>query len=265
MRNTARVMIDVGADVLGVVEAESRPVLASFNAEIVKALGGEPFRHVMVIDGNDERGIDVGLVTRALPIGPMRSHVDDPLPSGQPVLARLPGVHRGHALGRAPAGDGQPSQEQGLRQASSNAPPRAGRAGEGDLRGPPGGDSSPSSAISTTRPRAAARAAPRRHRPEGRVHPLRLLRRRARARSACATPPTRSTTCSCRPTCSRWSRRRSGGHVAGLAAAAVGDLRGTHPPRRGRLRSCRGLGRPRPVTDTGRLHASATRSHGPPR
>jgi endonuclease/exonuclease/phosphatase family metal-dependent hydrolase len=89
MRNTARVMIDVAADVLGVVEAESRPVLAGFNAEIVKALGGEPFRHVMVIDGNDERGIDVGLVTRAgFPIGPMRSHVDDPLPSGQPVFSR---------------------------------------------------------------------------------------------------------------------------------------------------------------------------------
>jgi endonuclease/exonuclease/phosphatase family metal-dependent hydrolase len=89
MRNTARVMIDVGADVLGVVEAESRPVLASFNAEILKALGGTPFRHVMVIDGNDERGIDVGLVTReGFPIGPMRSHVDDPLPSGQPVFSR---------------------------------------------------------------------------------------------------------------------------------------------------------------------------------
>ena len=89
MRNTARVMIDVEADVLGVVEAESRPVLASFNAEIVKALGGEPFRHVMVIDGNDERGIDVGLVTCAgFPIGPMRSHVDDRLPTGQPVFSR---------------------------------------------------------------------------------------------------------------------------------------------------------------------------------
>ena len=30
----------------------------------------------MVIDGNDERGIDVGLVTR-FPVGTMRSHVDD--------------------------------------------------------------------------------------------------------------------------------------------------------------------------------------------
>jgi len=64
MRHTARVMVDVGADVLGVVEAESRPVLSAFNDEILPAIGGTPFRHVMVIDGNDERGIDVGLVTR---------------------------------------------------------------------------------------------------------------------------------------------------------------------------------------------------------
>jgi endonuclease/exonuclease/phosphatase family metal-dependent hydrolase len=89
MRNTARAMIDLEADVLGVVEDESRPVLAAFNAEIVRALGGEPFRHVMVIDGNDERGIDVSLMSRGgYPIGVMRSHVDDRLPNGTAVFSR---------------------------------------------------------------------------------------------------------------------------------------------------------------------------------
>lgn len=78
MRVTARVMIDLETDILAVIEAESRPSLAAFNQEIVKALGGEPFRHVMVIDGNDTRGIDVGLMSGAdYPIGEMRSHVDD--------------------------------------------------------------------------------------------------------------------------------------------------------------------------------------------
>ena len=78
MRVTAKVMIDLQADILAVIEAESRPSLAAFNQEIVKALGGEPFRHVMVIDGNDTRGIDVGLMTGPhYPIGEMRSHVDD--------------------------------------------------------------------------------------------------------------------------------------------------------------------------------------------
>lgn len=89
MRNTARVIIDLEADVMGVVEAESRPVLAAFNTEIVPALGGDPFRHVMLIDGNDERGIDVGLMSReGYPIGTLRSHVDDRLPNGQPVFSR---------------------------------------------------------------------------------------------------------------------------------------------------------------------------------
>ena len=64
MRNTARVIVDLEADVLGVVEAESRPVLAAFSREILPAIRGSDFRHVMVIDGNDERGIDVGLLTR---------------------------------------------------------------------------------------------------------------------------------------------------------------------------------------------------------
>jgi endonuclease/exonuclease/phosphatase family metal-dependent hydrolase len=89
MRNTARVMIDLAADMLGVVEAESRPVLAAFNTELLPALGGEPFRHVMLIDGNDERGIDVGLMSRAgHPIGRMRSRVDDRLPDGSPLFSR---------------------------------------------------------------------------------------------------------------------------------------------------------------------------------
>ncbi|PKP94135.1 MAG: endonuclease/exonuclease/phosphatase [Alphaproteobacteria bacterium HGW-Alphaproteobacteria-16] len=89
MRNTARVMMDLEADVLGVIEAENRPVLAAFNSEILRALGGQPFRHVMLIDGNDERGIDVGLMSReGYPIGTLRSHVDDQGPNGQPIFSR---------------------------------------------------------------------------------------------------------------------------------------------------------------------------------
>ncbi len=107
MRNTARVMVDLKADILGVVEAESRPVLAAFNTEILPALGGEPFRHVMLIDGNDERGIDVGLMSRdGYPIGMMRSHVDDRLPDGRLIFSRdcprfevtTPGGDRIHVL-----------------------------------------------------------------------------------------------------------------------------------------------------------------------
>lgn len=89
MRNTARVMRDIEADVLGVVEVESRPVLRDFNNDVISALGGEAFRHAMVIDGNDTRGIDVGLLTRAeFPIGQLRSHVDERLTEGELIFSR---------------------------------------------------------------------------------------------------------------------------------------------------------------------------------
>jgi endonuclease/exonuclease/phosphatase family metal-dependent hydrolase len=89
MRNTARVIIDVEPDVLGVVEAESRPALNVFVNDVVGAIGENPFRHVMLIDGNDNRGIDVGLIARrGFPIGAMRSHVDDLLPNGENVFSR---------------------------------------------------------------------------------------------------------------------------------------------------------------------------------
>lgn len=89
MRNTARVIHDLKADILAVVEAESRPVLEQFNQQILKAVGGQPFRHVMVIDGNDNRGIDVGLMTgKDHPIGLMRSHVDDRDNQGNDIFSR---------------------------------------------------------------------------------------------------------------------------------------------------------------------------------
>jgi hypothetical protein len=57
---TAQVILDVNADIQGVVEVEDRPSLNRFNQDL---LGGH-FEHVMLIDGNDSRGIDVGVMTR---------------------------------------------------------------------------------------------------------------------------------------------------------------------------------------------------------
>lgn len=89
MRLTARVIADLKADVLAIVEAESRPVLKEFSDLLVKAEGGVPMRHVMVIDGNDPRGIDVGLMSnKAHPIGQMRSHVDDRDAQGRTIFSR---------------------------------------------------------------------------------------------------------------------------------------------------------------------------------
>ncbi len=77
-RNTARVINDVNADILGVVEAESRPGLVRFSDNVISAGGGTRYAHAMLIDGNDERGIDVAVFTRAgFNILSIQSHVDD--------------------------------------------------------------------------------------------------------------------------------------------------------------------------------------------
>jgi endonuclease/exonuclease/phosphatase family metal-dependent hydrolase len=89
MQNTARVIRDVGADVLGIIEVENRPALADFNALILPSVAGTAYAQVMVIDGNDPRGIDVGLLTRdGFRIGDMRSHVDDRTAGGSLVFSR---------------------------------------------------------------------------------------------------------------------------------------------------------------------------------
>lgn len=72
-RTTARVITDVDADILAVVEAEDRPSMVRFNSEM---LGGH-YAHVMLVDGNDERGIDVAIMTKpGFTIERIRSHVD---------------------------------------------------------------------------------------------------------------------------------------------------------------------------------------------
>lgn len=72
-RMTARVIQDVGADIIGVVEAEDRPSLKRFNRDLLGGL----YRHVMLVDGNDDRGIDVAIMTRdGFEIESIRSNVD---------------------------------------------------------------------------------------------------------------------------------------------------------------------------------------------
>lgn len=74
IRMTAKVIRDLAAGVLAVVEAEHRPSLVRFNESML----ANRYRHVMLVDGNDQRGIDVGLLTTAnRPIVQVESHVDD--------------------------------------------------------------------------------------------------------------------------------------------------------------------------------------------
>ncbi len=87
--NTGRVIRDVDADILAVIEAEHRVALKQFSNYVLKKIGGKPYPHIMLIDGNDERGIDVGIMTKAnYHISIMRSHIHDLKPDGQPVFSR---------------------------------------------------------------------------------------------------------------------------------------------------------------------------------
>jgi endonuclease/exonuclease/phosphatase family metal-dependent hydrolase len=87
--NTGRVIRDVDADILAVVEAENRVALKQFSDLILEEVGGIPYYQIMVIDGNDERGIDVGLMTKSgYEIGLMRSHIHDLQDDGSPIFSR---------------------------------------------------------------------------------------------------------------------------------------------------------------------------------
>jgi endonuclease/exonuclease/phosphatase family metal-dependent hydrolase len=73
-KSTADVIKALKADVVCVVEAENRPTLVSFNTYTLPR--SARFDYVMAIDGNDTRGIDVGLLSR-FKLGDIRSHVYD--------------------------------------------------------------------------------------------------------------------------------------------------------------------------------------------
>lgn len=84
---TARVIQDLNADILGLVEAEDRIALTRFDTQILLPLG-TPYEQIMLIDGNDERGIDVGIMTRnGYRIERIVSHVNDAA-SGNRIFSR---------------------------------------------------------------------------------------------------------------------------------------------------------------------------------
>jgi endonuclease/exonuclease/phosphatase family metal-dependent hydrolase len=71
-RMTARVIREVNADILCVVEAEDRPALVRFNRDM---LNGQ-YAQVLLVDGNDDRGIDLGImVAPGYAIQSIRSNV----------------------------------------------------------------------------------------------------------------------------------------------------------------------------------------------
>ncbi len=88
-RNTAQVVRDVNPDVLAIIECEGRHALKEFSHQLLPSVGGQPFDNMMLIDGNDDRGIDVGLMTkRGYAIHWMQSHADDKTQGNEYIFSR---------------------------------------------------------------------------------------------------------------------------------------------------------------------------------
>lgn len=85
--NTGRVIAEVKPDILICIEVENRPTLKRFNEQVLKAKFKSNYPYYMVIDGNDDRGIDVGIMSK-YPIKSIRSHVDDLNPNGEYTFSR---------------------------------------------------------------------------------------------------------------------------------------------------------------------------------
>ena len=71
--NTAKVIKALRADVQCFIEVENRDTISSFNGDM---LATQKFSYNILIDGNDPRGIDVGLLSR-FPIKNLRTHIFD--------------------------------------------------------------------------------------------------------------------------------------------------------------------------------------------
>jgi endonuclease/exonuclease/phosphatase family metal-dependent hydrolase len=70
MERLAQSIESLNADVIAVEEVENRDYLQRFVDVFLPNLG---YDNVVLFEGNDKRGIDVGLISR-VPIGPVRSH-----------------------------------------------------------------------------------------------------------------------------------------------------------------------------------------------
>jgi len=82
--NTARVILDMQPDVLGVSEVENLAALRIFNQQYLSHY----FDRIFLVEGNDGRGIDVGICVRkgfAADVLGLRSHTHETLEPGQSV------------------------------------------------------------------------------------------------------------------------------------------------------------------------------------
>ncbi len=81
--NTAKVVKSLQADVLCTVETENREALRDFDSQML----GNRYPFELLIDGNDPRGIDVGLYSK-FPIRDIHTHIFDKGEDGRAIFSR---------------------------------------------------------------------------------------------------------------------------------------------------------------------------------
>jgi endonuclease/exonuclease/phosphatase family metal-dependent hydrolase len=85
--NTAKVIKVTNADIFCIIEVENRDSLAAFSSNL---LGTKKYQYNICIDGNDARGIDVGIYSR-FEIKNIRTHIFDKkttAPNSKPAFPR---------------------------------------------------------------------------------------------------------------------------------------------------------------------------------
>src|SRR5690606_37917426 len=64
IQNKARVIAEVNPDILLLQEVEDRSSLSQFNNEYLPFFNAIPYRELLVLQGNDEKGQEIGLMTK---------------------------------------------------------------------------------------------------------------------------------------------------------------------------------------------------------
>jgi len=82
--STARIGTLLAADMFCVIEADNRLPLTRFSATVIKQVGGTPYDHVMLVDGNDDRDRPRGNIRLAV----AKSGRSASLSAGRPTCRR---------------------------------------------------------------------------------------------------------------------------------------------------------------------------------
>jgi len=86
-KNKARVIAEVNADVLLLQEVEDRNSLLEFNNQRMPEFNGIPYRELLVLQGNDGRGQEMGMLTKnGYQIQEVRTYGNELDDSGKPIF-----------------------------------------------------------------------------------------------------------------------------------------------------------------------------------